>query len=297
MAEETREAETPLVPSKRVEELVQHIKDGTTTPIYKLIINEERTPGITDTKLGGIGYWPAGLDWPATKRGMKLMLLAQLNLADFGGCDRFPDHGLLQFFIDSDDDCSGMDFDDGTNQNGFRVVWHETIDPTVTEEQVRALDIPTSADSWDERIGNPLRGEYALDIEATTGCINPADDRFDQVFLEHLEKLLGSEYVVGRNGWYDCLSREDSNRIFDLFEIKGPLHQVLGYPFFTQNDPRYDDRFKDLDTLLLQVDSDGTKQGGDRVLWGDVGIGNFFINADTLRQGDFSRVMFNWDCY
>ena len=297
MAEKTHETETPLVPSSRVEELVQLVKDKTDTPIFKLTINESRTPGLTDTKLGGIGYWPSSKEWPATKRGMKLMLLAQLWLEDFGGCDRLPDHGLLQFFIDSDDDCSGMDFDDGTNQNGFRIIWHESIDASVTEEQVRALDIPTSADPWDDRLGNPLRGEYALDVTPSNGCINPADDRFDEVFLAYLEELLGSEYTAGRDGWYDCLSREDSNRIFDLFEIKGPLHQVLGYPFFTQNDPRFADELKDLDTLLLQIDSEGTKDGGDRVLWGDVGIGNFFINADALRRGDFSRVLFNWDCY
>jgi uncharacterized protein YwqG len=52
----------------------------------------------------------------------------------------------------------------------------------------------------------------------------------------------------------------------------------------------------EFDTLLLQIDSDG-KGGKDRVLWGDVGIGGFFINGEALRRGDFSRVLFNWDCY
>ena len=288
--------QTPLIPSERVDELAQLIKDSTTTPLFSMRINDTRKPSLVDTKLGGLPYWPSCLAYPTTKKGEKLMMLAQLNLADFGGCDRLPQTGLLQFFVDSDDDCSGMDFDDGTNQNGFRVVWHEAIDPRVTEDFVRALDVPTSFDSWDDRMGNPLTGEFALDVEESTGFINPAVEGFDEVFLDCCEKLLGKEYVAGRDDWYDCLARPDSDRIFDLLGVSGPLHQVFGYPFFTQSDPRYRDDLKDLDTLLLQIDSDN-KDHKDRVLWGDVGIGGFFINGEALRRGDFSRVLFNWDCY
>ena len=288
--------QTPLIPGDRVDELAQLIKDSTTTSLFSLKINDSRKPSLVDTKLGGLPYWPSCLAYPTTKKGGKLMLLAQLNMADFGGCDRLPATGLLQFFVDAEDDCSGMDFDEGTDQDGFRVVWHESIDPRVTQDFVHALDVPTSFLSWDDYIGNPLRGEYALDVTETTGCINPAVEGFDEVFLSCAEQLLGKEYVEGRDDWYDCLARPDSDRIFDLFNFSGPLHQVFGYPFFTQTDPRYRDDLKDLDTLLLQIDSD-SKDHQDRVLWGDVGIGGFFINAEALRRGDFSRVLFNWDCY
>lgn len=286
----------PLVPSERVEELVQLIKDTTTTPIFRLRINEGRTPGLTDTKLGGLPYWPADLAYPTTSKGLRLMLLAQLWLPDLGGCDRLPDHGLLQFFIDSDDDCSGMDFDDGTNQDGFRVVWHEAIDERVSEDDIRALGLPTSFDPWDDRLGNPLRGEYALDVTPAHDFINPAIEGFDEAFVSCCEQLLGPEFVAGRDDWYAMLARPDSDRVFELLGTSGPLHQVLGHPFFTQYDPRHSDELKDLDTLLLQVDSEGGPSG-DRVLWGDVGIGGFFINGEALRRGDFSRVLFNWDCY
>ena len=289
--------EAPLIPSEHVEEIARLIKESTETSYFSLKINEERKPGLTDTKLGGLPYWPHELVYPTTHKGLKLMLLAQLRLEDFAGCDQLPDHGLLQFFIDSDDDCSGMDFDDGTNQDGFRVVWHETVDSTVTVDDVRALELPTSFDPWDERLGNVLSGEYALDITRATGWINPAVDSFDEVFLDCCRTLLGPESVAGRSDWYSCLARPDSDKIFDLFNVPGPLHQVLGYPFFTQNDPRFDDSLKDLDTLLLQVDSDSGPTNGDRVLWGDVGIGGFFINGEALKRGDFSRVLFNWDCY
>ena len=66
---------------------------------------------------------------------------------------------------------------------------------------------------------------------------------------------------------------------------------MLGYSYFTQEDPRYDKRYNDYDTLLFQLDSEG-----EYILWGDCGIGNFFINKKTLIEKDFSKVLYNWDC-
>ena len=56
------------------------------------------------------------------------------------------------------------------------------------------------------------------------------------------------------------------------------------------------------DLLLFQMDSefltDGNgNQTGVEILWGDMGIANFFIRAEDLLRRDFSRVLYNWDCY
>ena len=223
-----QDEQAKLIPSDRVEEIVQAIKDMTSAPYFKLVVNEGRTPGLTDTKLGGLPYWPVGQPYPETKKDIKLMLLAQLDLADFGGDERLPGCGLLQFFIDSDDDCSGLDFDDGTNQNGFRVVWHETVDPSVTPEDVRALGVPTSFDSWDDCIGNPLRGEFALDVEAGTQWMTPADERFDAAFMAAARKVLGEEACEGLDGWYGSLADEDGDKVFlqTVYNFAGAGEQV-----------------------------------------------------------------------
>jgi uncharacterized protein YwqG len=76
-----------------------------------------------------------------------------------------------------------------------------------------------------------------------------------------------------------------------LFEILGERdttagHKLGGYPNFTQDDAR--DR-NDLE-LLFQLDSD------DGVMWGDAGVGNFFITDADLARRDFSRVFYTWDC-
>ena len=66
---------------------------------------------------------------------------------------------------------------------------------------------------------------------------------------------------------------------------------MLGYSYFTQEDPRYNKKYIDYDTLLLQIDSEG-----EFVMWGDAGIGNFFIPKKSLIEKDFNNFLYNWDC-
>ena len=64
-------------------------------------------------------------------------LLAQVDCSALKSLPDFPHTGLLQFFIGTDE-CYGADFDDMTSQKGFCVLYHETVDVSVTEEEVLA---------------------------------------------------------------------------------------------------------------------------------------------------------------
>ena len=66
---------------------------------------------------------------------------------------------------------------------------------------------------------------------------------------------------------------------------------MRGYPFFAQTDPRNEEAAQ-YDTLLFQLDTDVRKNIG--VMWGNVGVGNFFINREKLKALDFSDVLYNW---
>ena len=68
MSTEDTAAQAPLIPSERVDELAQLIKQTSQTSLYKLRICEERTPTLTSTKLGGLPYWPRDLTYPTQKR-------------------------------------------------------------------------------------------------------------------------------------------------------------------------------------------------------------------------------------
>ena len=75
-------------------------------------------------------------------------------------------------------------------------------------------------------------------------------------------------------------------------------HKIGGYPDFTQEDVRKysskSDRQQKPDILLLQMDTDGNETVD--IMWGDTGVGNFFIDESALRELDFSKVLYNWDC-
>lgn len=78
----------------------------------------------------------------------------------------------------------------------------------------------------------------------------------------------------------------------DDFFDGGSGHKIGGYPGFAQWDPRSSEDTHDV--LLFQLDSD---MGTDwKILWGDCGIGNFFINWEKLKNCDFSDVLYTWDC-
>ena len=57
------------------------------------------------------------------------------------------------------------------------------------------------------------------------------------------------------------------------------------------------DTLAEYDTLLLQIDSDTDDNNDFEIIWGDCGVANFFINSEALLKKDFSKVIYNWDCY
>ncbi|WP_140916353.1 DUF1963 domain-containing protein, partial [Listeria monocytogenes] len=50
------------------------------------------------------------------------------------------------------------------------------------------------------------------------------------------------------------------------------------------------------DTLLFQLASEDFDESRMAIMWGDCGVGNFFINKQDLINRDFSNIMYNWDC-
>ena len=36
---------------------------------------------------------------------------------------------------------------------------------------------------------------------------------------------------------------------------------------------------------------------GEDIMWGDSGVGGFFINEENLKDLDFDKAVYNWDCF
>lgn len=277
-------------------QIAGEIVERNTEPVLRFTL-EQGEPGIFGSKVGGTPYLPRDMAWPLDSNGMGMRLLAQVDCAALEGLPDFPHRGLLQFFFGLDD-VFGMDFDDPTAQKGFRVLYHETVDSAVTQAEVLAKEAEAPQPEGDTRYYTPLFGAYSIRFApAAVQHINSQDFRAWDQFLARWNEGHGTDF---KTQW-DYYRATKINKEFPAPKEKAPFHQLGGYPYFTQEDPRagIDNPITDLDVILFQLDSDMlTKEqgGGDMVLWGDCGVCNFFINREALKKRDFSRVCYNWDC-
>ena len=273
-------------PSEKAKAIVAEVKRRTAAPCWKLTLQPEGPCGLLDSKVGGLPYWDPALPYPTDSQGNKMTLLAQLNFAQLGTEDPLPRAGMLQFFI-GQDDVFGIDFDQPDSQKDFRVVYHPEPDPALTLEQIQALKLPTHVEA---DLCTPVIREAAFIAEKTVGYMGPGDCRFEALFREAVRAVTGED--IGDKNEYQYFDKADRDYFYDQLSAAG--HRLLGYPFFTQYDPREPEG--PYDTLLFQLDSDMAEDRKDLVLWGDCGVGNFFINREDLLCRDFSRILYNWDC-
>lgn len=235
-------------------------KDGDQIPCMRMKITE-RTEDIFVSKFGGVGYIPHDSNFPVDNEGRQLRFLAQIDCSKVT-LPEYPKSGLLQFWI-LNDDVYGLDFDNQTNQNTFRVIYYPTVDTTVTRDEV--IDKIVKHDWDDYEYGMPIEnnGEFAVEIyESISTYYDFSDEKYD--YLDEDPEDYGG-------------------------------HMIGGIPIFTQEDPRWQEDLQDYDYLLFQMDSD-YKQGEYEILWGDSGVCNFFIKTESLKACDFSDVLYNWDC-
>lgn len=252
----------------KVMEVYRETITKTMEQFVKVTLSKE-TADITSSKVGGNPYFLKDAQYPVSEEGKPLHLLAQINFSEvIKFSDDFPDSGILQFFINGYDDVLGVNFDDQTNQQGFRVIYHEQIE----EESKRMQDFSFLEDD-EEEIYLPFlpNKEYKMHFEKAEAPVSISDFRMEQENIEFDEAL------------------------YEAYEETYPSqgHKIGGYPFFTQNDPRESKTFEDKLILLLQIDSDEKNE----IMWGDMGVGNFFISKEDLQNRNFSNVLYNWDCY
>ncbi|MEE0931307.1 MAG: DUF1963 domain-containing protein [Acutalibacteraceae bacterium] len=278
---------------EEVDILIEGIKEKTRQIVYSLEIDKEKTPDIFDSKFGGVPYWVLNKEYPTDNEGNKLIFLAQLNFDKVDVPEPLPQKGILQFFTGVDD-VFGLDFDNPTSQNTFRVIYHESVDYNVTTEQIRSLNIPVSTDE-DMEYYTPVFKEVAVTMQESENFLAMCDYRIEEVAGEVTKEKFGFDYHDEYDSLYDYLSDDDLEKLNDTIDPLGC--RLLGYPFFTQNDPReYNEDLRKYDTLLFQMDT-VTDDSEDYVMWGDSGVGNFFIKKEDLKNLNFSDVLYNWDCF
>ncbi|MGI6257525.1 MAG: DUF1963 domain-containing protein [Anaerovoracaceae bacterium] len=265
-------------------QILEPFREETNVP-YNQITLKKLPCGRLDSKVGGEPYMPEDVQWPRDQGGTPLRLLAQINFAQMPGLSLFPQKGILQFFImEQEEDLGamyGLDFDDPMKQNGFRLIYHEEVDPQAPQQEV-------PRECFNESYGL-LNKEDCLKMEFTSSVMAMTIDdyRFERRFLPLYNEAYNKDVV----GFYD-MDDQVSDHLYDVLFQTG--HRISGYPYFTQTDPRGRQDDEDKNILLFQLDSDEIEDVS--LMWGDVGVGNFFISEEDLLNCDFSKVLYNWDC-
>ncbi len=242
----------------------------TQRPFIRVTSQASRKTKLWESKVGGQPYLPNNMAWPKSPDGRELFFLAQINLAEVPALSPFPTKGILQFFI-NDDELYGMDFDDGENADTFRVLFHAEV---LEKESLLQTKLPRT--DWDEALLPHHPDEcYPLSFGLTEEVVPITDYQFYQHF--------GSDFFqqFGEKEW-DVMGELEKS-------VRTQGHKIGGYAYFTQDDPRRPD---DPMLLLLQLDSDERMD----LMWGDMGVGHFFIREKDLAARDFSRVLYDWDC-
>lgn len=227
---------------------------------------------LEESKFGYYPYMPLNAEYPKDKEGKYMYPLAQINCKDIPALNGFPTSGYLQFYISGFDDMMGVDFDDFQAQTNFRVLFFEEADIIEYKADFSFLDEVMASDML------PVYKPHGLTFELKEEYLGIQDARY----------LASENSIVKYIEQYPDYEDELYEPIYDNYGNNG--HKIGGYASFTQEDPRlYNEELKDY-ILLLQIDTD------DEIMWGDSGVGNFFIHKNDLANKDFSKVMFTWDC-
>lgn len=217
---------------------------------------------IQQSKFLGQPYIPKNQPYPTCLDGTPMIMLAQINFSEVPELEDFPQSGIFQLFVHPTD-WYNMEKED------YKIIFHETE----YEEPISDFSFLTEK-LYEE---SPIYCEHTLTFKKETEFGGTPDFRFELDFD-------GLDYF----DYQETLPKEQQEQMDKLFDSSG--HKIGGYACFTQTDPRdYDEQSND-DMLLLQIDTD------DKIMFGDSGVANLFINKKDLKNKDFSKAYFNWDC-
>ncbi len=279
--------------------LKDYIKKNSALSCIRLVPDINAPVKLSSSKTGGYPYWDLTKNFPVDSNGTKMQLLCQINFSEFKSKNELlPEKGLLQFFIPSasveDSETFGADLAAPEKQKNWRIVYHEEIDESVTQEQIEFLGITEGADNG----FTPVLKTCILKPEKDVSYMQSTESGFSELLTKAVKEYTGEDCNCNL---FDLLGDSAENiyakEIYDLTAEAGS--SMLSHPSFCQYDPREDMPEKEAayyDTALLHLDE--PRDGEERVMmWGDCGQATFFINSKALKELDFSKVYYNWDCF
>ena len=236
--------------------------------IIEMKLTPEKDLPLWQSKVGGSPYLPIGKNYPVNENGKPLALLIQINFEEIPPLEGYPEKGILQFFVDAQDELRGLDCENLLRQKGCRILEHNEV---MQDNNLLQQDFPKIKEE-DFYLPYDYGAKFSIAFEKKEQYIGISDYRFGEIIPN----------------WF--VNEELREILYDIDELNIMGHHIGGYPYFTQFDLRDSGNIPKDYELLLQLDSD------EYLMWGDMGVSNFFIHPEDLKKADFSRVAYTWDC-
>jgi uncharacterized protein YwqG len=256
-------------------------------PYIKITPSSTTETTLWQSKFGGLPYFPKDTPYPEAPDGTPLNLLAQINFSETPRLEDLPEKGILQFYIEATDRTAfGIEEHPQLAQTTFRVLYFPEPD----------LNIDNLLDNFDflpPGIGLPLEDCLALNFAIKSTPISASDYRFISLVKSYFPIFQQSNLTEAMENSLEELIDDFLNEYEEKYGELLEGHRLGGYPTFAQNDDReYLQEEEGYDFLLLQMDSDDANS----IMWGDAGVGNFYIQPSALKRLDFSKVLYTYAC-
>lgn len=278
-----------MITKEMIKKVIEKVSEENKKECINIKTHVDENLTIFDSKFGGIPYLPKDFEVPCdSSNHEQFALLAQINCAELPENNLYPKVGILQFWIGRDD-LMGLEDD-------YKVVYFENIDNTITKEEVLTKYKPLDPNNYDQYTPfDPTNAEFGLTFEKGISTITVPDYRFEDIVINAIHELYPDEEV---SKLYSDLGADVHEYLYT--SVEGLNHAIGGYPNFTQYDPRgynsEEGEQSPYDIMLLQVESEWKKDDNVEIIWGDCGVGNFFISEENLKNRNFEDVLYNWDC-
>lgn len=249
---------------------------------------------LEESKFGGFPFVPLGGAIPTNAEGSQLALLAQINCAQLPENNMYPSDGWLQIWC-LEDEMYGFCSDTIQPETNQKVLYIPAGTQGEPLERVEAMYQPYTNEECPLWFVDEQGAIWGMRLSFTHGQqgITYSDGRFRDLFLDRWNKRYPEQAV---ENFYD-LPDEIFENMVDSHDGPDCAHQLGGYPYFTQYDPRYEFDSAELakyTEVLFQIDSQFDTKWD--LCWGDAGVRNLFISRENLEALDFSDLLYNFDC-
>ena len=257
---------------------------STQLPSIHLSVMEERPTTCIDSKFGGVYYLPKESQIPTCPEGEPMQFLAQINFSQMSTLEGFPKTGLLQFFIDTDEERFEEKIDDPDLTHELCVVrYYPSPDASLQQELPESCTLPNESFGFVD--GSWFQGK--MSFHSTTEVATM------YLGMDGLVSSLGYEAICNEQITPELIKQsrydiENSETAVDelCWNFGNWGTKIGGHPAVHQADPRMDiENGENYTALLFQYDF-CTKQEMEASTF------QFFIQPKDLAAGKFDDILF-----